>query len=822
VIDGVPLSVVELHGTTYPTSSGFSQSGIPGPANGQSPLFSMNPADIASITVLKDAAATAIYGARGANGVILITTKTGSPGQVKLDANVEEGETQITSFLPLLNTQQYIQVREEAFRNDGITPTAGNAYDILQWANNPSTNWEKYLYGGLGHYTNAQTSLSGGDRLTTFRIGVGYTSQVYPTTVNGLDQKAAVSFNIIHKSSNNKFSVSLSGQYTATKSDMTYLSGNVLLPPDAPPIYNAQGGLNYAGWAPISNAYPFGNLLRSYSAETNYVNGKLNLSYEIIKGLILKTDLGYNFAQTDQSDLIPIASQNPANHPTGSTELGYNDNKNWSIEPQLTYDKTISKGKLSVLLGASLQQTNSDGVEIEAEGYTSDYLLKTTADATTTSASNSDGEYKFGSVFGRLSYNWEDKYLLDFTMRRDGSSLFGPDNEYGNFGALGLGYIFTEEKWVKDNVSWLDFGKIRGSYGSTGSDAQIDDYSYLSRYEANSAYIYNGIVPLQPIQHANPNYQWEVNKKLEFGLDLGFLKDRILVSGDYYRNRSGNQLLDYPLPYLTGFNTVIENLGATVQNSGEEFTLKTKIIDHSDFTWTFNFNISINQNKLIAFPNIQNTPFANSGYVVGQPLNLVYKLHYTGVDPLTGQYTFEDKNHDGIISQNPGPTDDRIAYNLNPKFFGGFGTELNYHGIQLTLFFSYKEQIAFDLLSQGSNPGRILGNQSTTILGNEWQYPGQIATEAKFTTVPGSTYSEFGSSDAGLTNASYIKLRNATLSYNLPKELVSKVGITNCRIFFRGENLFVITPFPGIDPEENSLNPLPPYKVFTLGLSVTL
>lgn len=818
IIDGVPLTVNDVNGNSA-TSPGFNQTQQPGPAGGQSPLFSINPDDIESISVLKDAVATAIYGSRGAQGVILITTKKGQAGKTKFTASIQDGISEYTGFYPLLNTQQYLAVRREAFKNDGITPTTANAPDLMVWSPNSYTNWQKALYGNLGTDVNAQVALSGGDARTTFRISAGYQRGTIPITVSGADQKASTSIDLTHKSLNQRFTVELNARYSHTLSDMIYLPGNVIFPPNTPPIYDANGNLNYAGWAPISSSYPFGGLLHTYSSSTNFLNSVLTIGYQPIKGLNIKSDFGYNNAQANQIDLTPIASQNPASNPLGRAGFGYNNIRNLIVEPQITYDATIGKGKLSALVGASVQSSYTDGVLLNGQGYTNDALLRTITNAPTVIATDNSLEYKFAAIFGRLNYNWEDKYIIDLSARRDGSSKFGPDNRFGNFAAIGAAWIFTEENWLKNSLSFLSFGKLRGSYGSTGSDGSATYYGYLSRYSSNNLFPYGGVVPLQPIQLANPNYRWQVNDKLEVALELGFLKDRINFVADYYRDRTDNQLIDYDLPSIAGFTNVTANLPALVQNKGFEFIMQATIIDITDFKWSANFNIGLNRNKLLAFPNLEQSPYGGpGGYVIGQPLNIARVLHYTGVDPLTGQYTFQDKNNNGTISRIPGPADDRYIVNLNAPFFGGFGTSLNYKKLALSLFFNFKKQIGKNVIAQGNVPGRMY-NQPVDVVGNEWQKPGDITNVARFTTQPTNSDTNFQSSDAGLTDASFIRLKNVQLSYDLPAPFVKKLGMQRWSIFFRGQNLFVISPYKGIDPETQNYGGLPPRKTFIGGLS---
>jgi TonB-linked SusC/RagA family outer membrane protein len=819
IIDGVPLTVNEVGGLSGYTdgSTGFIQNGYGGPASGQSPLFSLNPSDIESISVLKDADATAIYGSRGANGVVLITTKKGKAGKARLDVSVNQGYSVITKFWQMLNTPQYLSMREEAFRNDGITPTPDNAYDLVLWDTTKYTNWQKFIMGGTGKYTDVNAGLSGGDAHTVYRVNAGYSRQTPINAVSGGDQRGSVIVNLTTKSSDERFTASIMGNYTLEKSNLIAMPGSPNLPPNSPGVWDSAGNLNYAAWAPIDQSFPFGNLLTPYTANTYFLNSNLVLSYQILRGLVVKSSFGYNNAVVSQTNFVPIASQDPATDPVGNSEFGTNFNRNWIVEPQVTYDLALGRGKLSVLAGSSLQENSTDGQYVYGSGYTSDYLLRTISNAPTIYASDLFGEYKFASVYGRANYNWMDKYLINVSARRDGSSKFGPNKEYGDFGAIGVAWIFSEEHWLKGRIPGLSFGKLRGSYGTTGSD-YVSSYQYLTRWSGSGLQPYAGIVPLNPQGHADPDFQWQVNKKLEGALELGFLKDRISLISTYYRNRCGDQLVNFPLPVFTGFGTVVANLPALVQNKGWEFKLSAKIIDTRDFTWSFRGNIAFNENKLLAYPDLAKSPYANS-FIIGQPVNLIRLPHYTGVDPLTGQYTFFDKNHDGTITANPGPTDDRFVHNLSPKYFGGFGTDFTFKELQLSLFFTYKNQIGPNIIAQGDYPGSA-ANEPTYILGKEWKYPGDVASVARFTTQAQQSDMNFHNSDAGYTSASYIRLRNLQLTYNLPSSWGKRMRMQSGAIFVRGENLFVITPYNGIDPETQNFGGLPPEKTLTAGLSL--
>jgi TonB-linked SusC/RagA family outer membrane protein len=823
IIDGVPLTVLEVGGnSSYGNgSTGFIQSvspnGFLGPAQGQSPFFSINPSDIESVTVLKDADATAIYGSRGANGVIIITTKKGKAEKAQIDINIYQGISNVTRHFQLLNTSQYVSMRQEAFKNDGITPDPGSAYDLLIWDTTKYTDWQKYAWGGTGRTTDAQISLSGGDKQNTFRLAGGYHYETDITTVSGANQRGNVQFNLNHNSLDQRLNVSFTTIYTVEKTNMIDITGLATLPPNAPSAFNAEGALNYRGWDPVAYNFPFYALLQPYNATTNFLNSNLGLKLSIARGLNFTSSFGYSYATVTQSGTQPIASQDPEYNPTGISQFGYNNNKNWIIEPKLQYDKFISKGKINVLVGASLQNVTTDGNLINGKGYTNDVLLNSISNAPTKTAFDYYGRYKYAALFTQLNYNWLNKYILNLSARRDGSSRFGPGNQYGNFGAIGAAWIFSEDNWIGKLLSFLSFGKIRASYGLTGLD-QIGDYKYLTRWSGSGIVPYQGSPSYIPLQHANPDYQWQVNKKLEVAMDLAFMKDRINIEIAWYQNHCDNQLISYTLPIQTGFSSVVANSPANVQNGGIEVIMKSKIIDSRNFSLDINFNVGANRNKLLAYPNLTTSPYANT-YFIGQPLNLARLLHFTGLDPQTGQYTYFDKNKDGVISPQRSPNDDLFSYDLNPKFFGGLGCNMNYKAWSLGVFLNFRKQLGFSAYASGGPAGGI-SNQPIQVL-NRWVKPSDKGSFARFTTQPISSDYYFGTSDGDFSDASYIRLGNLSLSYNLSDGILKRVALKNVQVYLRGENLLIITHYKGIDPETQNFGIMPYARTFTTGFKLS-
>jgi TonB-linked SusC/RagA family outer membrane protein len=822
IIDGVPLTVLEVSGySNYANGSqGFIQSGIAGPAGGQSPFFSVNPSDIESIEILKDADATAIYGSRGANGVILITTKKGKPGKTHFDFNLYSGISNVNRQYKMLNNEQYINMRREALKNDGLTPDINNAPDLLVWDTTRFTDWQKYLWGGTGKTTDIQASLTGGDARTTFRIAGGYRRQTEILTVSGANERTSFSLNVNHKSLNQRLNISLTGGYTYSSVNTIYIpSGAAVLAPNAPPVFDNHSNLNYAGWAPLQGYFNFSSLLQPFTSKTNFLNSNVLISYNILKGLFIKTSLGYNNAHAKQISLNPISSQNPDYNPTGYSAFGYNDIHNLIVEPQIEYNSFINKGRLNVLLGASSQANITEGIAMSGNGYQNDALITSINNAPSKSIRDNYAEYKYEALFGRINYNWSNKYILNANIRRDGSSRFGPGRQFGNFGSIGIAYIFSEEPGIKENLSYLSHGKLRGSYGTTGND-QIGDYQYLSQWYSGS-FPYNGILPIIPTGHSDSLLQWEVNKKIEVALDLGFLNDWITLEASWYSNRCNNQLVPFPTPSFTGFNVVTANSPADVRNTGWEFVINSKLVETKQFKWSAKLNIGINRNKLIAYKNLDQSPYA-SMFVIGKSLNIQKLLHYQGVDKQSGLYSFQDLNHDNeiTIDYSGKTSDDRYIYDMTPKFNGGFTTNFTYKHFDLSLFFYFKKQTGISALAPLTSPGSI-SNEPIEIL-NHWQKPGDNANVAKFTTNPWAdpSYQRFQQSSDGIyCDASFIRLQNLSLSYAIPETILRKPGIQSLRIYIQASNLFLITSYKGIDPEVQNFGGLPLPRIVTAGFS---
>ncbi|WP_162847130.1 SusC/RagA family TonB-linked outer membrane protein [Mucilaginibacter gracilis] len=816
IVDGVPMAAAN--------DKINSQSGPFGAATvqGLTAFAGINTADIESIAVLKDADATAIYGSRGANGVILITTKKGKAGKMLVNVNAYSGISTVDVLTPLLNTQQYLTMRNEAFANDGLTKTNANAYDVLLYNSTRYTDFEKLLVGNNARTNDAQVSASGGDKYTQYRIGTGYHKETTVWPGDKSADRASASFALNTKSSDERFTAAITANYSVSTNNLTAvdLASAVTLPPNYR-LYDANGNIAWnEGGVNDGRTNPLAQLNQQYLSTLINVNANMVLNYKLLKSLTLRSSFGYNSSQNNDQRLTPISAQNPSlANLSGLAGYGNNQLKDWIIEPQIQYTENISKGKLDVLAGATYNRTNTAAQTINASGYTSDDLLSSLTGATTITAANTATQYNYQAFFGRVNYNWQDKYIVNFTGRRDGSSRFGPDFRFSNFGAVGGAWIFSNEDFLKHNKI-ISYGKLRGSYGVTGND-QIANYQYLDQWKATSTY--GDSSTLYSVKLLNPVLHWEKNKKMEFGLEMGFFNDRVLLSASIYRDITSDPLVTYPLPKITGFSSIVENLdGVQIENKGLELTFTTQNIKKGSLTWTTDFNFTLPKNTLLAFPNLATSSYATT-YAIGESLNRIYAAQYIGVNPTTGLYTVKDVNGDGVANV----SDYASLGTKDPKFYGGLNNTFSYKRISLSFFFQFIKQIGKDWRASSIvNPPGTVYNMSTLAL-SRWQNPGDVTDVQKFTTSAGSIIGTSGYyaaylSNAFYTDASFIRLKNASLSYTLSPKGLSALHVSAFKFYVQGQNLFLITPYKGADPETQSYTVMPPLRTIIAGLQLTL
>ncbi len=791
IIDGVPVSSVPVESNSVLSNSGMD------------PLNNLNPFNIQSIEVLKDADATAIYGSRGANGVVLITTKGGS--KKGLEASIYTGTSSLAKKLDLLNTAEYLQIRREAFQNDGVEPDNFNAYDLVLWDQDRFTDWQEIFFGGHAEVTNASLAFSGGDNNTTYRLGGSLFSKgtIYPGDYNYRKGTGNIALN--HRSKDNRLEVNLTANYGIDRNNLVGNGSlsvtNILLSPNAPSVFNEDGSLNWEDWGEAGLSNPFEGYFNTTTTQTKNLNANLLLSYEIVQGLRFKSSFGYSDYQSSELWKLPERSYNPAYNPINRSSHLTTSRNSWIIEPQLTYDYIFGKLEANLLVGGTLQHNQSNRSTFQGQGYASESLIGNLGSAESIiNASSGETEYKYVAAFSRIGLNWDKKYFLNLTGRRDGSSRFGPNNRFAGFGAIGAAWILSEESFFGNSDSFLSFAKIRGSYGSTGND-QIGDYGYLDAYQSTM-----GPGGLYPVALANPDYSWEVNKKLELATELGFFYDRVNLGFSWYRNRSSNQLVGYSLPYMTGFRSVQANLPATVQNKGIEIELATVNFDNDRFSWRTNLNLSFPENKLLRYPDIDQSSYVNT-YRIGKPLNIALLYEYNGLDSETGLYTVKDMNGDGNLDYE----DRTLIKNLNREFFGGLNNSLRYGNFNLDFLLQYiKQEGRLSTFQAGTNT-----NILSSVLNNNTLQRYSASYQASI------AYQNVLNSDFAYTDATFLRLKTLSLGYDFPFKWVEKLHAQQIRLFLHGQNLITWTPYEGLDPESpSSALSLGNLRTITMGLQL--
>ncbi len=806
IVDGVPYI-----SETLSEKSNFLFAGN----SGMSPLNSINPTDIESIEILKDADATAIYGSRGANGVILITTKKGKIGDTKLDINLRNGVSKALPRMKLMNTQQYISMREEALANDGISKPNSLDYDINgTWDKSRYTDWQEELIGGTALTTLLNASLSGGNAQTQYSIGSGFNRETTVFIGDGAAKRFTAHLNLTHRSKNQKFSFSVNSTLGNNNSDFVYqdfTSTALTLAPNAPALYKKDGSLN---WENSTFGNPLAALNGKFDGKTFTLINSLEFGYQVLKDVRVSTRVGMTELRNRELITRPHTIYGPEYGFTSAVSalnIGDASIKSWQLEPQLNYDKQFGEHKFSVLAGAAIQQSTSERSDEQYRNFPSNSLILNPASASEYQLTSYNYSlYKYAALFGRIGYDYKNKYLLNLTGRRDGSSRFGQGNQFATLGAFGLAWIFTGERFFENWEKVLSFGKVRTSYGITGND-QIGDYQYLDTYTGLGQY--QGIPLLSPTQLYNPDFGWETNRKFEAALDLGFVGDKITTTLAYFQNRSSNQLVNYRLAGTTGFPSIIKNLPAIVQNNGCEVGMSTINIRHSSFSWITSFNITSLRNKLVDFPNIESSSYYRT-YEVGKSLNVSKVFDFEGIDPNSGLAIFADMNGDGALTFE----DKLYSIELKQGFFGGLNNSFSFKGFQADVFFQFVKQDRYRY-NAVAPAGRNNVNQSIEVLENRWRHVGDYAERLKFSTrsMVAESYSNLIYSDWNLEDASFIRLKNVSFSYQLPVGWIKNI---NAKIYLQGQNLFTMTNYKGLDPETGSSS-LPPLTTFIAGFQFT-
>jgi len=811
VVDGVPYPGSTLEGTGNPQVWGQPSPSLQREASG-SPLTYLNPNDIESIEVLKDADATAIYGSRAANGAIIITTKKGKPGALTIDFTAQTGWDKVPRTTEFLNTEQYLQIRREAYANANQIVEPGT-YDLDgTWDQNRYTDWQKELIK-TQNYSNGNLSVSGGTINSNYRVALTANRRGSPYGQGFRNDNVALSTSLNTASANQKFKLGLVANYLSGKNNLPSLSNALsggaiisILPPNAPAIYNADGSINWAINKDGVSTFPVNPIPRfltnPFEVKTNNLTSNLDLTYNVLRGLDLSTSIGYNRTQQQEFSADLLASYPPPDqiYVQRSGALRFTQSNSLIIEPKISYGLQLGAHRIKALAGTTYNRSQGETSGIIGYGQNSDNQVR---NLTAASSFNQTGafyqEYRYSAIFSRLEYSYKDRYLFNLSVRRDGSARFGPANRFGNFGSIAAGWIISEERWLKENAKWVDFLKLRSSYGLTGSDA-VGDYSFMDLYSSAQVGVpYQGIVGLSPRGLLNKELQWEEKKSLNIGIEASVFRERLTFGVNYNRNRSSNLLEDLTLPITAGFSKILVNFDAVVENTGWEFLLGATAVKSKHFQWTFAANLTIPENKLVSIPNIDRIPNGLTKYKIDEPLGSALYANYLGVNPLTGLEILEDINGNPVDRSGTPAQTAYTRVSLSPKYYSGLQTTFTFGGFNLNLSFDYVNQMQPRYFFENIRPGAEAYNQPSFAYSTDrWQYPGDIAVIQKYSTA--YTSGILTNTVQNFEKASYIRLNNVALFWNVPAPWARKLGMKGCGIGVNAQNLLTISRYSGTNP----------------------
>ncbi len=795
VIDGIPV-----------TSQDQSQASTE-PLN---PLADLNPNDIESISILKDASATAIYGSRASNGVIIITTRKGKQGKTKVTAGYYYGISAPTRQRQFLDGQQYNELLGESLINGGYAtqaslPRAFSNYFGLDYKSPYNTNWSDQAFRNQGKYklfgganvAQYDFSVSGGDAKTRFYLSGTFNDQK-GIIVGNRFRRGSLRLNIDHSILDNLkvgFNTSLArtvNDRVAGDNDFSNpLQLNALAPTQ--PVYDPATGLLNAQTiyynALIDQALGMNRAGTYRSFSSAYLN------FTPVKGLTLRTEVGGDFLDLNEDLVRSAGTQTGA--ATGYAFSAQSQVVNYTNNNTATYARDFGSHHVDVLVGESYQRSDSRVTSAEGRGFPTKDFTRINSAAVKTGGSGSSGTgFSILSYFARVNYAFQNKYLLSGSVREDGSSRFGTERRYGTFGAGSIGYLLSEESFLKGS-SLINYLKVRASFGITGN-AEIGNFSSRSLVSALPYADQSGTFIGSAL--GDPALTWENTKQTDIGLEFGFLQNRITGEVDVYQKQTDKLLLSRPLPLTNGFSTITQNVGG-LRNRGLEIALNGRILD-GDFKWSVGGNMSFNRNLITSLA----TPIIPGGAIIsrvqqGEPLGVFYTKQYAGVDPATGDALYTQA--DGSASNNYATAPDMKVGNPNPKFTGGVNTTASFKGFDLSALgqFSYGNSIynaAGVYQSTGFN--NYLDNQTVDQL-NRWQKPGDI------TNIPKSSFGSgngINNSSRFIQDGSFFRVKNVTLGYNLPADLVKRGYLQTVRIYITAQNLATFTKYTGYDPEVNT------------------
>ncbi|MEP1095726.1 MAG: TonB-dependent receptor [Cyclobacteriaceae bacterium] len=818
------------------------------------PLLSIPASDIESIDILKDASSAAIYGARGANGVVIITTKRGKEGKAQFSLNLSSGISRPTNKRDWLNAEQYIELFLEAGENN-TAPWAGRAfvegrfdrYSNGTWGtpDQYDTDWQEVAFQD-GHVRDVDFSVSGGNNGSTYFLGASYNETKGIIRSNELERFSGRA-NLSQKI-NDKFTTGINFNFSRVTIDRVANDNAFTTPlqaiaqsPLSPTHFSAADFAADGESGPFTRTVYANFLLQdefgSYETVVTRSIGKLYGQYEFTDWIKFNTDFAYDvFNQNeDQWNGSRVPFQSTEGEAFASNVL--TTNYVWSN--YATIDKTFDAHTLNVVLGTEYNQSNRRFTSVTGTNFPSDDLQTINSAATISEGEGSLTAYAFVGFFARAQYTFQDKYILKASVRRDGSSRFGSDSQYGTFPAVSVGWLLSEESFL-DNLGALSFLKFRASYGELGN-SEIGNFASRGLFQGSS---YNQRPGLAPTQPGNNLLSWETSKQTDIGFEFGLFEGRLTGEIDYYKKDSEGLLFNVPLVPSSGPNNENNNLGTIsrnigdLENTGFEVLLNGDVVTGGDLSWNLGVNFAKNKNEAISIPDGNDIITGQNIIREGEALSSLYLIEYAGVDPANGDalYYTNTENADGSIDRSttndPNAADRIVAGSPVPEWIGGLTSSLRYKNFDFS--FTFQGEWGASIYNGGgrfqSANADWFDNQTTDQL-RRWQNPGDITDVPRAVLAGGNGT---GHSTRWVQDADFIRLRNITLAYSLPGSLIQNTGLTSVRVYATAINLLTITDYDGYDPEARTdaaartSNPspgqtfysAPAAKTFTLGINV--
>ncbi|MBD3749034.1 MAG: TonB-dependent receptor [Sphingobacteriales bacterium] len=771
----------------------------------------INPNDIENITILKDAAATAIYGANGANGVVLITTKSGQAGKSQISFETYYGFQNLTKKLPVLNAKDFALLINEERTNVGQQPFITDVNNIAY-----NTNWQNEIYR-QGAQQNYQLTASGGSEKYKYYLSGGWngeTGTLAPAKFGRYSIRYNQTSTLFPKLKiGSNISISRINSVDVADNNRVNQGGVVLSALSTPPtipVQNPDGTYPQNPYQALENPVAITRGADNTSF-TNKILGNVFAEYQLPADLKIRSTFGVEANDNRSDSFIDPFTTGNGRALKGFASAGSNNEVIWQNENILSYQHTFNKKhSINAIGGVTFRKSQYTGTYLSGKNFANSAIKTVNGASEKLDASSNNSSWAYLSYLARVIYSYKDKYTATASFRADGSSRFGPNQKYGYFPAASVGWLISEEDFLK-NVNWLSSLKLRYGIGSNGNSAGIGDFSYLARYRVGYNYPINNNTQPGTITTsiANNDLKWEVNTTNNLGLDISIFNNRINLSADAYYRKTTNALVNRPLPSQTGYTSITQNVGS-LENKGLEFNLNTINYAHKKFNWQTDIVFSLNRNKVLDIlgQQIMSGGVGDNGSVTiteqGEPISSFYGYVSEGVDPATGNITYKDLNTDGKITD----ADRTIIGNPNPKFEGGVTNRFTAFGFDLSFLFQfiYGNDVynATRIETEGMSGPK---NASTAVL-NRWTTPGQI------TDIPRAAFGDpnknsLRNSTRFIENGSYLKLRDITFGYNLSNVLKNQSVLKSARIYFSGRNLFTVSNYKGYDPEvsRNGGNP---------------